>query len=461
MTTVSCAVNFDFLTSDSMLSGKGQVHATRVAAGLEFAFVYPSSRPIALDTVRLFGAPTPGGASTPGADDAGLLIEEISTSGSVPALLARNESSRDFLLLAGQIVKGGKQNRGINLDVLVSAGASAQIPVTCVEQGRWSGGPRTRFQHAGIEPLSVRTMKMRDTHACRRADRAVVADQLAVWDEIVSMERAVGARSASHDLLETLSHLRMQRAAGAHARAGSADPSARGEAPRPDPSQELRAIEEELRALEEEVHRITSTLANAPIPGADESTSDREALLHRHGCCERQATRLRTRRTAILRDGPGGPGVVSPEAIEAADNAAQGACGMLVFMRDQFIAGDVFADPAWFQHVYHDLRDSALLSWDVVRRTKSGAAPTRQSSFGVEAHARAIMQDTVTGEWTERQAVGQGTNLLLTHDSLDGAMITGHDRTPLHMLLGTRAVPDVFAGFRGSRRRDPRNFPLE
>ncbi|MCE2883422.1 MAG: hypothetical protein LW806_00785 [Planctomycetaceae bacterium] len=437
------------------------MHETRLAPGLEFAFVYPSSRPIALDTVRLFGTPASGSTSTPGALDAGLVIEEVSTSGSVPYLLARNESGLDFLLLAGQIVKGGKQNRGINLDVLVSAGASTQIPVTCVEQGRWNGGPRTRFQHGGIEPLSVRTMKMRDAHACRRADRAVVADQLAVWDEIMSMERAVGARSASHDLLATLSHSRSQRASRADAPTDFADPGARVEAPRTDLSQELRAIEEELRALEEEVHRITSALANAPIPGPDESASDREALLHRHGWCERQAARLRTRRTAILRDGPGGPGVVSLEAIQAADNAAQGACGMLVFMRDEFIAGDVFADPAWFQHVYHDLRDSALLSWDVVRRTKAGAARTRQHGCDAEAQARGIMQETVTGEWTERRTVGHGTNLLLTHPTLDGAMIAGHDRTPLHMLLGTRAVPSVFSGSRGSRRRDLRNFPME
>jgi hypothetical protein len=461
MTTISCAVNFDFLTSDWINAGKAQVRSTRLAPGFEFAFVYPISRPTALDSVRLFGTPTSGNTQISGAQDAGLLIEEVSTSGSVPYLLARNQSGVDFLLLAGQIVKGGKQNRGINLDVLVSAGASTQIPVTCVEQGRWSGGPRTRFQHGGIEPLSVRTMKMRDAHACRRADRAVVADQLAVWDEIMSMERAVGARSASHDLLATLSHSRSQRASRADAPTDFADPGARVEAPRTDLSQELRAIEEELRALEEEVHRITSALANAPIPGADESTSDREALLHRHGCCERQAARLRTRRTAILRDGPGGPGVVSLESIKAADNAAQGACGMLVFMRDEFIAGDVFADPAWFQHVYHDLRDSALLSWDVVRRTKAGAARTRQHGCDAEAQARGIMQETVTGEWTERRTVGHGTNLLLTHPTLDGAMIAGHDRTPLHMLLGTRTVPSVFSGSRGSRRRDLRNFPME
>lgn len=60
--------------------------------------------------------------------------------GEVPTLLATNTSARPVLLTEGETVNGGRQNRVLNTSVLIPADTSLEIPVSCVEQGRWNAG---------------------------------------------------------------------------------------------------------------------------------------------------------------------------------------------------------------------------------------------------------------------------------------------------------------------------------
>jgi hypothetical protein len=59
----------------------------------------------------------------------------------VPELVVENRSKGHVLLLAGEILVGGKQNRIVREDVLLPplSGPRA-IGVYCVEQGRWDAG---------------------------------------------------------------------------------------------------------------------------------------------------------------------------------------------------------------------------------------------------------------------------------------------------------------------------------
>lgn len=58
----------------------------------------------------------------------------------VPTLQVFNPTHNPVLLVEGETVTGGRQSRTLNVSVLVPAGATIDIPVSCVEQGRWSGG---------------------------------------------------------------------------------------------------------------------------------------------------------------------------------------------------------------------------------------------------------------------------------------------------------------------------------
>ena len=65
-------------------------------------------------------------------------IKEISTHGSVPELLVENSGVQPVLLLDGEELVGAKQNRVLNVTILVPAKAKIYVPVSCVEGGRWS-----------------------------------------------------------------------------------------------------------------------------------------------------------------------------------------------------------------------------------------------------------------------------------------------------------------------------------
>src|SRR5215469_4930037 len=55
----------------------------------------------------------------------------------VPELLATSTAETPVILVGGEQVVGGLQNRVFNTTILVAAKSELRIPVTCVEAGRW------------------------------------------------------------------------------------------------------------------------------------------------------------------------------------------------------------------------------------------------------------------------------------------------------------------------------------
>jgi hypothetical protein len=75
---------------------------------------------------------------------------------SVNQLVLVNRSKRPLLLLAGELVSGGKQDRVIGKDRIVPVGAEPlPLDVFCVEHGRWSSGSQFTAAKTIVHP-SVR-----------------------------------------------------------------------------------------------------------------------------------------------------------------------------------------------------------------------------------------------------------------------------------------------------------------
>jgi hypothetical protein len=130
-------------------------------------------------------------------------ITEVNEGGAVPSLKVTNAGDHPVLLLDGEELIGAKQNRVLNTTVLVAAHATVVIPVSCVEQGRWSY--RTRGFAASDASLfaSVRRKKAASVTRSVREQRQHLSDQGEVWDEVASIAAAHGVQSptgAMHDV---------------------------------------------------------------------------------------------------------------------------------------------------------------------------------------------------------------------------------------------------------------------
>jgi hypothetical protein len=130
-------------------------------------------------------------------------VEEVSASGSVPDLVVENKGDVRVLFLEGEELVGAKQNRILNTSVLVAAHGKTQIPVSCVEQGRWSYRSR-RFGHSGSHSSSkLRRILKRDVSMSLKAKRGYRSDQGEVWHEVSRQQAALGASSETHAMSDT------------------------------------------------------------------------------------------------------------------------------------------------------------------------------------------------------------------------------------------------------------------
>lgn len=117
-------------------------------------------------------------------------VTEVSEGGSVPNLFVKNSADRDVIIVDGEMLVGAKQNRVVNTTIVVPAGASVEIPVTCVEQGRWGYSSRNFTSSRSHSSSSLRSLKHRTVTDSLRVTGRYTSDQGSVWGSIrAKMER--------------------------------------------------------------------------------------------------------------------------------------------------------------------------------------------------------------------------------------------------------------------------------
>lgn len=122
-------------------------------------------------------------------------VTEVCEGGSIPELLLVNEGERPVLLLDGEELIGARQNRILNLSVLVGPHTRTVIPVSCVEAGRWRH-TSAAFTAAGrTHYASGRAQKAHTVSASLRSDGSPHSDQGAVWADIDAKSARMGVHS--------------------------------------------------------------------------------------------------------------------------------------------------------------------------------------------------------------------------------------------------------------------------
>ncbi len=123
-------------------------------------------------------------------------------SGTVPSLLAHNRGASDVLILDGEQLIGARQNRITNRTILLAAGSKTEIPVSCMEQGRWhftsdtfAAAPKARHAPAQVR-RHVKAAEAEVAAAMGRVGRQAAAmAQGAVWSEIADYSARLGGGS--------------------------------------------------------------------------------------------------------------------------------------------------------------------------------------------------------------------------------------------------------------------------
>lgn len=113
---------------------------------------------------------------------------------SVPSLAVRNPHAMPVLIAEGETLNGGWQNRVVNTSVLVPGSSAIDLPVSCVEAGRW-GGEREFGRRGPKAPRRVRRSTTVGVSKNLRSLNSRHSDQGKVWAAVDHELDALGVRA--------------------------------------------------------------------------------------------------------------------------------------------------------------------------------------------------------------------------------------------------------------------------
>jgi hypothetical protein len=115
-----------------------------------------------------------------------LVVSEVSEGGQVNTVYAENVSSDTVFIMAGEIIKGGKQDRVLAQNMIIPPSEKADLSAFCVERGRWSNGGKGVGQFSKVGSV-----------ACMAVKSAAVKDkdQSYVWENVSKVTEKNDAKS--------------------------------------------------------------------------------------------------------------------------------------------------------------------------------------------------------------------------------------------------------------------------
>jgi hypothetical protein len=136
----------------------------------------------------------------------GILTIREKDGGTVPILIAINNGIQPILILDGEQLIGAKQNRMTNRSIILPPNNITEIPVSCMEEGRWHfrsdtfapapqhAPSKVRKKAREMEARAVSDAAMRG-YGARTSHRDLAMSQGAVWDQIREFEDNLGLSS--------------------------------------------------------------------------------------------------------------------------------------------------------------------------------------------------------------------------------------------------------------------------
>ncbi|MRR20716.1 hypothetical protein EG827_11075 [bacterium] len=152
----------------------------------------------------------------PAIGSGGLIISELTASGSVGQLTALNKTADYLLLTDADVLTGAKQNRVVNRSVLLAPSSKTVIEVSCVERLRWDYRSTTFSSPGSVADPGLRGRKagtfsrMKTEH-----EPGFPNTQGEVWDHVSENLACEGLHSRTESYEELL-QFRMQKTGRAY-----------------------------------------------------------------------------------------------------------------------------------------------------------------------------------------------------------------------------------------------------
>ena len=131
----------------------------------------------------------------------GSVVVDEQAQPNVGFLSLNNQGNQTVVLFEGALLEGGWQHRALTHTVMVPAATAIEIPVVCVEAGRWNGVSTQRFG-SKVAPARVRSgirgMRKDETGKVFQAQ----ADQGQVWSEVRNFANATNKARPTESLVE-------------------------------------------------------------------------------------------------------------------------------------------------------------------------------------------------------------------------------------------------------------------
>ncbi len=120
-----------------------------------------------------------------------VVITEKGNGGTVNTLIIENKSKDTIIVNCGEVIKGGQQDRVINTDmVLYPHSGKKDLPVFCVEQGRWSvRGENVRSRSPGNQDGEAFTGYYNYSTIDLRKVVVKEKDQAKVWNKVSEINK--------------------------------------------------------------------------------------------------------------------------------------------------------------------------------------------------------------------------------------------------------------------------------
>jgi hypothetical protein len=118
--------------------------------------------------------------------------------GQVNQLVIENKGTQSILVLAGTLVKGGKQDRQIAQDFIIPPGKTVPVDAFCVEHGRWTSNREGQATQGQFQAQKVLAFKeVRDSGQFK-------GDQQAVWNDVATTNTANAKAPGTGTLMATI-----------------------------------------------------------------------------------------------------------------------------------------------------------------------------------------------------------------------------------------------------------------